>query len=132
MQKIAQNEPVKLVHVGALLYNLREKFWILRVRNLTRKVVRECVSCFRAAPIVIRVIMGLSNKRACSSPPFHSIEMDYARPFFIKDKRERGNKLIKCYVCVFVCFSTKALHRACVEFDKRVIHSNIEMICRYT
>lgn len=44
MQKIAQTEHIKLMHVGAqaLRYNLREKFWILRIRNLTRKVVREC------------------------------------------------------------------------------------------
>ncbi|XP_072399471.1 uncharacterized protein [Diabrotica undecimpunctata] len=36
--------------------------------------------------------------------------IDYAGPFPLKDKAGRGCKILKCYICVFVCFSTKAIH----------------------
>lgn len=36
--------------------------------------------------------------------------MDYAGPFAIKDRKTRGAKMLKSYVCLFICFATKAIH----------------------
>lgn len=36
--------------------------------------------------------------------------IDYAGPFFILNEPGRGSKLVKCYLAVFVCFCTKAVH----------------------
>jgi len=41
------------------------------------------------------------------APPFYKTGVHYAGPFSIKISR---NKTGKAYLCVFVCFSTKALH----------------------
>lgn len=36
--------------------------------------------------------------------------MDYGGPFNIKDRKGRGAKITKCYIALFVCFLTKAIH----------------------
>ncbi|XP_072386148.1 uncharacterized protein [Diabrotica undecimpunctata] len=42
--------------------------------------------------------------------PFINIGTDFAGPFLLKYRLTRGSKLIKSYVCIFVCLSTKAVH----------------------
>ncbi|XP_011171790.2 uncharacterized protein LOC105204419 [Solenopsis invicta] len=42
--------------------------------------------------------------------PFHVTEVDYGSPFVIKDRKGRGCKTSKCYICLFIYFSTKAIH----------------------
>ncbi|GBL86734.1 hypothetical protein AVEN_78956-1, partial [Araneus ventricosus] len=41
---------------------------------------------------------------------FSRVGTDYAGPFLIKPRRGRGTQRMKCYICVFVCFTTKAVH----------------------
>lgn len=53
---------------------------------------------------------SLPNETTVIMPPFHSTGIDYAGPFLIKDRKGRGSKTSKCYISLFVCFSTKALH----------------------
>nr|XP_041631713.1 uncharacterized protein LOC121502377 [Drosophila kikkawai]XP_041633461.1 uncharacterized protein LOC121503259 [Drosophila kikkawai] len=48
---------------------------------------------------------ALSNKQQIPSS-----SMDFAGPFDIKSYVGRGCKVTKGYVCVFVCFSTRAIH----------------------
>ena len=38
------------------------------------------------------------------------IGIDFCGPFYLTYRRVRGSKPFKAYVCVIVCFSTKALH----------------------
>lgn len=106
-------EHVRLLHAGPqlLLSSIRENYWPLGGRNLARNTVHKCVKCFRAKPVSKSPIMGmLPELRVRPMPPFHSTGIDYAGPFNIKSKRGRGAKLSKCYVALFVCFSTKAVH----------------------
>nr|CAI5839677.1 unnamed protein product [Callosobruchus analis] len=41
---------------------------------------------------------------------FNVTGTDYAGPFLIKDERGRGAKLSKAYLCIFICFSVRAVH----------------------
>ncbi|GBM20207.1 hypothetical protein AVEN_216633-1 [Araneus ventricosus] len=41
---------------------------------------------------------------------FSRVGTDYAGPFLIKRRMGRGTQRMKCYICVFVCFTTKAAH----------------------
>ncbi|XP_048525510.1 uncharacterized protein LOC109533039 [Dendroctonus ponderosae] len=110
---IALHEHIKLLHAGPqlLLSSLREQYWIVSGRNLVRKVVHACVKCFRSSPRFTNPIMGnLPSHRVRPSPPFHVSGVDYAGPFTIKDRKGRGCKTSKCYLCLFVCFSTKSVH----------------------
>lgn len=106
-------EHIRLLHAGPqlLLYLIRQKFWPLGGRNLARKTVHTCIKCFRSKPKVQFLTMGaLSKERINPSPPFFISRVEYAGPILIKNRKGRGCKLIKVYICVFVCFSTKAVH----------------------
>ncbi|GBL80871.1 hypothetical protein AVEN_26290-1 [Araneus ventricosus] len=51
---------LKNLHIGAssLLHCVRERFWPLSGRYLCRKIVYECIVCFKARPIVTSQLMG--------------------------------------------------------------------------
>ncbi|KAH1023673.1 hypothetical protein HUJ05_003284 [Dendroctonus ponderosae] len=53
---------------------------------------------------------NLPASRVTPSPPFYNTGVDYAGPFKIKTHKGRGGKVSKAYLCLFVCFSTKAVH----------------------
>ncbi|GBO41555.1 hypothetical protein AVEN_248823-1 [Araneus ventricosus] len=52
----------------------------------------------------------LPRSRVQPSRVFSRVGTDYAGPFLIKPRRGRGTQRMKCYICVFVCFTTKAVH----------------------
>ena len=106
-------EHKRLLHAGPqlLLSTIRENYWVIGGRNLARKVTHQCIKCFRANPKPLTQIMGcLPKSRVRPQPPFHTTGVDYAGPFFIKERYGRGARLSKCYLCIFVCFTTKAVH----------------------
>lgn len=103
----------KLLHIGpqSLLYNIRESWWPLGGRNLSKKVVRNCVICTRIKGKTIVTQMGnLPLERIQSNYAFYSCGVDYCGPLLYLDRTGRGAKLVKCYICLFVCFATKAIH----------------------
>lgn len=103
----------ELLHCGAeqLLYSLRENYWPINGRNLVRKTIRNCTICFKAKPSIKHPFMSdLPSARLKAVYPFYNTGLDYAGPVLIKDKRTRGAKLHKAYICVFVCLATRAMH----------------------
>jgi len=52
----------------------------------------------------------LPQDRVTVAFPFETTGVDYAGPFQIKDRKGRGCKISKCYIYLFVCFTTKAMH----------------------
>lgn len=104
----------KLLHCGAqqLLACIREQFWPISGRNLAKHVVHNCIKCFKTKPRSYNPLMGdLPQKRLQSNTPvFSNVGIDYAGPILIKDRKTRGAKLIKAYICIFVCLVTKAIH----------------------
>ncbi|XP_057667198.1 uncharacterized protein LOC130900523 [Diorhabda carinulata] len=53
---------------------------------------------------------NLPNERIRPTLPFEVTGVDYAGPFYILNKPGKGAKLDKCYLAIFVCFCTKAIH----------------------
>ncbi|XP_043468116.1 uncharacterized protein LOC122502236 [Leptopilina heterotoma] len=107
------HEHKRLLHVGpqALLYNIREKYWPISGRNLSKNIVHDCVTCTRANPKPATQLMGnLPSDRVTPSSAFCITGVDYAGPFLIKDRKGRGSKTSKCYVALFVCFASRAIH----------------------
>ncbi|GFT01982.1 integrase catalytic domain-containing protein [Trichonephila clavipes] len=103
-------------HVGpqALLNTVRLKYWPIGGRNVARKVVHECVECFRNNPVVVTQIMGdLPPERVTSSSTFLNVGIDLCGPFEIKHMGQRKGTFQKIYVALFVCMATKAEH---IEF----------------
>ncbi|XP_065355004.1 uncharacterized protein LOC135949382 [Calliphora vicina] len=53
---------------------------------------------------------SLPPERTTLSRPFTNTGVDYAGPFNIRNFTGRACLITKGYVCIFVCFATKALH----------------------
>ncbi|GBN15570.1 hypothetical protein AVEN_55008-1 [Araneus ventricosus] len=99
----AGNKLVKLIfqcyhkrdfHVGqqALLNTVRLKYWPLGGRSIARKVVHECVECFKNKPVMANQIMGdLPPERVTPSSPFQNAGLDLCGPFFTN----KGQSLAK-------------------------------------
>ncbi|KAL0882757.1 hypothetical protein ABMA27_016308 [Loxostege sticticalis] len=47
--------------------------------------------------------------------PFLSVGVDYAGPFFITNRKGRGARLVKCYLCLFICLRYKCVHLEAVS-----------------
>ncbi|XP_045466642.1 uncharacterized protein LOC123675337 [Harmonia axyridis] len=52
----------------------------------------------------------LPSARVTPSRPFSHCGVDYAGPIIIKERTLRRTKFVKAYICIFVCFSTRAIH----------------------
>ncbi len=84
------------------------RFYIIGAKRLIRTVCRSCITCRKVAAKTETQIMGqLPSHRVT---PFAKTGMDYAGPLLIKKGHTRKPVIIKCYVCSFVCFTTKAVH----------------------
>ncbi|CAK1598127.1 unnamed protein product [Parnassius mnemosyne] len=59
----------------------------------------------------VQPIMGqLPQSRTHLEFPFLNCYVDYAGPVLVADRRSRGCKLTKSYMCIFVCSALKAVH----------------------
>lgn len=106
-------EHIKLLHAGPqlLLSTMRECWWPLGARDLARKVVHQCVRCTRIKGKTLSPIMGnLPNERLTQGFPFIRSGVDFAGPVFILNRKGRGAILIKSYICLFICYITRAIH----------------------
>ncbi|XP_055634089.1 uncharacterized protein LOC129774381 [Toxorhynchites rutilus septentrionalis] len=109
---IARATHLKTLHGGPslLLATLRQRYWPLRGRNLVRKVVRRCVTCFRCQPKPTTQIMApLPAVRLTPARPFSYTGLDYCGPFYVRPLNGRGVS-VKVYVALFVCLVVKAVH----------------------
>lgn len=103
----------KQLHAGpqSLLCSIRERFWLLNGRATVCSILRKCLTCFRVNPkTLIRKMADLPMDRVVQNRPFLITGCDFAGPFNMKDGKLRNRAIIKVYLCVFICFSTKAVH----------------------
>lgn len=99
------------MHAGpqAILSSLREQYWPINGRNIARKIVHQCITCFRLKPTIVQPLMGnLPKERVNPSRPFKICGIDYGGP--VKSSLQRKSPITKGYICIFVCFTTKAIH----------------------
>lgn len=108
-----KSEHERCMHGGpqATLNSIRLTYWPINGRNIARNTIHQCVTCFRYKPIVVQPIMGdLPVDRVTSNRAFLKCGIDFAGPFLIKTNLRRNSPIVKAYVCIFVCFATKATH----------------------
>ena len=109
------NERHQRVHhngVQETLASIREEFWILKGCEAVQKVLRKCVICkrYEGKPYSTPLIPDLPEERVSDDPPFTHTGIDFAGPLYAKTRSAGEDKVAKCYVCVFTCASTRALH----------------------
>ncbi|XP_058840964.1 uncharacterized protein LOC131696441 [Topomyia yanbarensis] len=109
---IAKCYHLKLIHGGSrlTLASLRESYWPVNGRRLVRSVLRNCFQCARASPVPVAQQMGqLPVHRVTASRPFTTTGVDFAGPVYLKPIHKRAAS-VKAYICIFICFCTKAVH----------------------
>ncbi|XP_049870067.1 uncharacterized protein LOC126369610 [Pectinophora gossypiella] len=110
---LIQSEHIRLLHAGPklLLSNLNQKYWLINGIRQIKKVTHKCLVCFRLKASAAKQLMGsLPQHRVTACRPFQKIGIDFAGPVQVKNSRIRKALVSKGYVCIFVCFVTKAIH----------------------
>lgn len=101
------------MHAGpqTLLAIIRQNYWPVQGRNAVRGILRKCLVCFKISPAPgVQKMADLPASRVQPSRVFSVLGVDYAGPFLIKNSFLRNTKSIKSWVCIFICFSSKAIH----------------------
>ncbi|XP_058838571.1 uncharacterized protein LOC131694141 [Topomyia yanbarensis] len=109
---VAKSFHLMLIHGGGrvTLAAMREKYWPVHGRRLVQSVIRSCYRCARADPATTAQQIGqLPLHRITPSRPFAISGVDYAGPVYLKPIHKRAAAM-KAYICIFVCFCTKAVH----------------------
>ncbi|XP_075158007.1 uncharacterized protein LOC142231277 [Haematobia irritans] len=110
---------VQFTHVHVSLHGgnqevvnlIRMQYWVPRLRNLVKSVIHSCKICvLHKKKTLSQMMAALPPERTTFHRPFYSTGIDFAGPFDIKSFIGRGSRLTKGYVCLFVCFATKAIH----------------------
>lgn len=102
----------KNMHAGpqSLLATIRLQYWPIGGRKEVSRVINKCVRCIRLRPQVVEHIMGnLPQDRVQGHRAFLVSGVDYCGPLFYRSEI-RTRAPIKCYICLFICFATKAVH----------------------
>ncbi|CAH2093449.1 unnamed protein product [Euphydryas editha] len=110
---IIQREHIRLLHAGPklLLASLNQKYWLVNGIRQVKKITHKCLTCFRFKANAAKQLMGsLPRQRVNASRPFQAVGIDFAGPVQVKNSRVRRAVISKGYICVYVCFSTKAIH----------------------
>lgn len=95
----------------SMLQFVRQRFWITRARTLIEKTAKECVLCFRFKKVLAKQkIAQLPTCRVQPTKPFAYTNVDFAGHFEVKNSPHRNAAYCKCYISVFVCLTTRAVH----------------------
>ncbi|UYV72368.1 hypothetical protein LAZ67_9002823 [Cordylochernes scorpioides] len=103
----------RYLHAGPqlVLSLIRNSYWIMGGRDIVRRIIKQCITCFRfRAKTAVQIMGNLPADRVNPSRPFAKTGVDLAGPYELKPSLTRSKGTIKCYVILFVCFSVKAIH----------------------
>ncbi|XP_073823930.1 uncharacterized protein [Musca autumnalis] len=99
-----------------MLRVLRTEFWIPRAKNLIRWSIGRCRICtIMAKQTRSQLMASLPLSRTILDRPFTRTGVDFAGPYDIKNYTGRACLITKGYVCLFVCFATRAIHLEAVS-----------------
>ncbi|XP_037828130.1 uncharacterized protein LOC119616055 [Lucilia sericata] len=97
--------------ISLMMNAIQSQFYIPGLKRTVKKCVHHCLVCVRYKQKLKSQIMAALPPERCSfSLPFTYAGVDFAGPFQIKSGNLRNSPYMKGYACIFVCFSTKAIH----------------------
>lgn len=112
-QLIVRQAHYKTLHGGlqATLRTVRDEFWIVRGPVTIKTALKRCMTCFRDHCRPAQQQMAdLLSPQVQPNRPFSHVGVDFAGYFEIKLSTKRNAGTTKCYIALFICLTTKALH----------------------
>ena len=100
--------------VNSTITQIRQKYWIPSIRQCVRSLLRTCIQCTRVTgrPYAAPDPPPLPKVRVSEAPPFSVTGVDFTGALFVKNAT--GSET-KCYICLFTCASTRAVHLEVVQ-----------------
>lgn len=97
--------------VQLTLQFLRQRYWIVHGRSTVKKQLHRCTICFRfRKQTAIQKMGNLPSIRLQQSRPFAYTGIDFAGFFECKESIRKNARYTKCYISLFICLATKAIH----------------------
>ena len=103
---------VKHNGVRETLTQLRSEFWITRGRQFIKSLLSKCSICKRITgkPYDSPCAPPLPPFRVSDDAAFSQIGIDFAGPLYVRDIYSKDRQSYKCYIALFSCASTRAIH----------------------
>ena len=102
-RKLVMNAHLMTLHggVGMTMTHIREKYWIPKLRQLTKTMIRSCHGCqrFRAIAFKTPTTGQLPKDRTEGDRPFQIVGLDFAGPFTYKKKITQEGKAYIMLIC---------------------------------
>ena len=110
-EKLIAHAHEQIMHLGVAntMANVRNEWWIPKLRSKVKKVIKQCNTCkvFSTKPYGSTTTAAMPSFRTEDGRPFETTGVDFAGPLEYKiTKKERG----KCYVLLFTCSTSRAVH----------------------
>ena len=116
------------------LAELRSWFWIVKGRQVVRKVISRCVISKRieGQHYAIPPTAPLPQFRVEESPAFTSTGIDFAGPSFVRRGAKEKDDILRVNIALFTCGSSRAVHLDVVPdlSAETLIRSFKRFICR--
>lgn len=113
-KRLVEEYHQKYLHTGTstMMGIIRQKFWIVGLRNMVKNVSRGCVRCTRIKAKTSTQLMGnLPKARLTPTRTFVHTGIDFAGPLQIRATTGRGRvQVTKGYIAIFICFTSRAIH----------------------
>ena len=106
---IIQDCHQRVLHNGVkeTLTELRTRFWVVRARQIIRKIVSKCVKCKRLEG----KHYALPKFRVEENPAFTNTGIDFAGPLYVKTSTAKeSHDTSKVYIALYICGSSRAVH----------------------
>jgi len=121
------------LHQGTntLLAIIGNTYHIPGIKNHLKGLSKRCPQCKRAYDRSAHQHMGLlPTTRTTLNPPFHISGVDFAGPFVTRRGHTRKPTMIKAYACIFICFTTKAVHiELCLDLSTEEFMAALRRFC---
>lgn len=102
----------RVMHDGVkeTLTELRSKFWLVKGRQVVKKLLHSCVTCRRheGKPYQAPPPPPLPEFRVRAAPAFAFTGLDYAGPLYVKGANKKTET--KVWICLYTCCVTRAVH----------------------
>ena len=98
--------------VNSTLAFIRSNYWIIRGRQTIKKILKTCVICkiVQGKTVIPPETAKLPYFRVSCDHSFENVGIDFAGPLYSKGTVKGKTVMSKCYILLFTCEVTRAVH----------------------